>query len=129
DLLVDLKADYSENFNGTNATQNIGFTPGDLDLLHGLGIAGLIARGGLGPVGPYALPLLSDNKAQNSVPCWFCFDNGEDKVFGINLTAQYDINDNLSVKNITAYRMQHVVNSGSDLGGTAITTPALAGVL
>jgi iron complex outermembrane receptor protein len=139
DLLVDFKADYSENFNGTHATQNIGFSPSD----QAFSIAYLIATGqfqkltpafaslpaSLFSSGPYALPTNVVSKAQKVIPSWFDYDNGSEKVFSFNLTAQYDFNDNLSIKNIAAYRSQRLLEPGTDLGGTALYTPPLSTVL
>jgi len=124
-LLVDFKADYSENFNGQHAVQNLGFSSADLVpfTVSPLGLFAKAAIGGYGNVGPYQLPLVGPGVAQKSVSEWFGFDNGSDKAMGFSLTAQYDFDDNLSLKSISGYRWQRVVSAGQDLGGGALFTP------
>ena len=117
DLIVDLKSDYSENFNGQHAVQNLGFSSADTAFFE------KIATGQYGPVGPYVLPLVGPGVAQKSVSSWFNFTNGEDKAMGFNLSAAYDFSDEVTLKSISGYRWQRVVLAAEDLGGGALTTP------
>jgi iron complex outermembrane receptor protein len=121
-LLVDIKGDYSESFDGGNATQFIGFSSADL-ASPVYGFLGAAARGRFGSVGPYQLGLVGTGVAQSSIPNWFVGDNGSDKAWGYSATVQYDFNDNLSLKNIAAFRTQRVVIPVNDIGGTALTVP------
>ncbi len=116
-LTVDFKADYSEDFNGQHAVQNLGFTSADDAFFK------TIATGGLGPVGPYVLPLVGSGVAESSVGDYFATTTTENKAMGFNLTALYDFNDNLTLKNISAYRWQRNNTGNQDLGGAALTTP------
>ena len=106
----------------------------------GVGLIGYDFRVGLGGLlGAYAnniidaavaagMPLASNAKRPNSV--WNSY-NDELAVFqeGHNLTMSYQFNDQLSIKNIAAYRSSSVESTASLLGVDSLTIPASAAPL
>jgi iron complex outermembrane recepter protein len=101
-LTLDYKFDYTDKENSQLAVQLLGFTDP--------GIAGLFAAsGGIAP----------STHRRGSVPLDF-MGTGTLEVKGHALTAEYAINDSLSIKNVASYREFEENTGGNDIDGNAL---------
>ena len=112
DLTVDYKFDYTDSHDGNLPIQVLGFASGGLESV----IQGIILKP---PAGSITVPIPSINGGGYlSNLADFATSAGSNMVFGHSLTAQYDLSDSLSVKNIAAYRQQRF-DAGIEQNGGA----------
>ena len=112
-LLVDFKFDYTDNTSVQQATQALGFSPGAGGAFAGLifSLQPLLGGGNtlsLSRLGAVSEPLQGPTFEQ---------------IWGNSITAQYDVNDWLTLKNILGYREFHQTNYGSQFDGNTLRTP------